>query len=434
MATNFRDRANGPTRADAAATAAKPDGRGEWAAGWPALLGAAIGLASGSGMFAPTASLFVASLHQEFGWTRLQISSAQSLGLVGAALGPGIGLLINRIGLRNVALGSTLLLCLAYLVLSAMNGSLLVFAALCMLLSIASSGTSGIVYSRVVTSWFDRSRGLALALCRVGPAILGALVPIALYTIIDSHGWRAGYWMLASVTAALGLPAILLLVREPGMPQRSASTASSMSQAPSMHPTAVHDDKITIAQLLRNTRLWRLLVVAFFLNIPLLGLIVHLQPLLTSHQMSGPGAARVVGAFSAMILVGTFVSGILMDRYGPRLVGAIFLGCAITGFIALATIATGPNGASAAVLLVGVNQGVENDLLAFLIARQFGRAGFSPVYGCTIVAIALAGALGSAGFGALRDYTDSYDTALWVGSASLVIAVVALLTGRESRL
>jgi predicted MFS family arabinose efflux permease len=123
-----------------------------------------------------------------------------------------------------------------------------------------------------------------------------------------------------------------------------------------------------------------------------------------------------------------------MDRYGPRLVGAIFLGCAITGFIALATIATGPNGASAAVLLVGVNQGVENDLLAFLIARQFGRAGFSPVYGCTIVAIALAGALGSAGFGALRDYTDSYDTALWVGSASLVIAVVALLTGRESRL
>jgi predicted MFS family arabinose efflux permease len=427
MATNFRDQTNGLTRENAVATAAEPDRRGEWAAGWPALLGAAIGLASGSGMFAPTACWFVASLHQEFGWTRLQISSAQSLGLVGSVLGPGIGLLINWIGLRYVALASTLLLCLAYLVLSTMNGSLLLFGALCMLLSIASSGTSGIVYSRVVTSWFDHSRGLALSVSRAGPAILGTLVPIALYRVIDAHGWRAGYWMLASVTAALGIPAILFLVREPG-PQRSESAPRSME------PRAGRRDKIRIAELLRNPRLWRLLLVAFFLNIPIFGLMVHLQPLLTSHQMTGPVAASVIGAFSAMILVGTFVSGVLMDRYGPRLVGAIFLGCAITGFIALATIATGPTGAAAAVLLVGINQGVENDLLAFLIARQFGRVGFSPVYGLTIVAIALAGALGAAAFGALRDYTGSYDAALWVGSASLLGAVAALLTGGRSRL
>jgi len=407
-------------RERAAANCASPEAREEWAAGWPALLGASIGLAIGSGMFVPTASLFIAPLRKAFGWSQLEISSAQSLGFLGTLLAPAVGLLVNRFGLQRVALAAMTSMCAVYWALSLQQGSLPLLSALYILLMLAGSGASGMVYGRVVTSWFSRSRGAALAVSRIGPALVGALMPVLLYSVIDTRGWRAGYQLLAVVTVTLGLPAIVWLVGEPRISTLPAKRAESQNAR-------------SAAAWYKDLRLWSLAAIAFLLSFPLLGFSLHLQPFLTSHGLSGSGAAKVLSGFSATILVGTLVSGTLMDRVGPRIVGAIFLGCAIAGFIALSTIAKGPVGASCAVLLVGLNQGLEYDLLSFLIARQFGRVGFAPAYGVMAVVTGLAGTIGAASFGALRDRTGSYDMALWLSSGCLLTALAILLTRQESK-
>jgi predicted MFS family arabinose efflux permease len=320
------------------------------------------------------------------------------------------------------------MMCAVYWALSMQQGFLALLSVLYILLTLAGSGASGMVYGRVVTSWFSRSRGTALAVSRIGPAVLGSIMPLLLYSVIEAHGWRAGYQLLAAVTVTLGLPAILWLVREP-YPSTEASEAPAITPA----ARASAGPKVGLATLLEDPNLWWLATVAFLLSFPLLGFSLHLQPFLMSHQLSGSAAAKVLGAFSATILVGTLVSGTLMDRCGPRLVGTIFLGCAIVGFTALTTFARGPAGASCAVLLIGLNQGLEYDLLSFVIARQFGRRGFAPTYGVMVVVTALAGTLGATGFGALRDRTGSYDSALWLGSACLLGAVSILLSYKGFR-
>lgn len=69
-------------------------------------------------------------------------------------------------------------------------------------------------YSRAVSTWFDRRRGLVLALVMAGVGT-GAMVffPIA-QAWIAGYGWRAAYVVLGALVLLLGLPLTALFVRE----------------------------------------------------------------------------------------------------------------------------------------------------------------------------------------------------------------------------
>ncbi|HEX7947192.1 MAG TPA: hypothetical protein VF495_21185, partial [Phenylobacterium sp.] len=83
-------------------------GRAEFAASWPALFAATVGVAlSVSALPFYTAGVFVQPLQAAFGWTRGEIAGANTalFWAIGLA-SPIVGLAIDRMGVRRVVLGS----------------------------------------------------------------------------------------------------------------------------------------------------------------------------------------------------------------------------------------------------------------------------------------------------------------------------------------
>ena len=63
---------------------------------------------------------------------------------------------------------------------------------------LVTTGTSAVVYSRAVASWFDRRRGTALAVVISSGALGAILHPPAAQTLIRLAGWRTACLVLAS--------------------------------------------------------------------------------------------------------------------------------------------------------------------------------------------------------------------------------------------
>ena len=78
--------------------------------------------------------------------------------------------------------------------------------------------------------------------------------------------------------------------------------------------------------------------------------------------------------------------------------------------------------AIAALLLVGLLQGAETDVLGYFVARLFGRTGYGAIYGALFTASLLGTAAGIVGFGRLFSATGGYDIALGLAAGVLALA------------
>jgi sugar phosphate permease len=80
-----------------------------------------------------------------------------------------------------------------------------------------------------------------------------------------------------------------------------------------------------------------------------------------------------------------------------------------------------------AVITLGLGAGFEFDLLAYLIARYFGRKAYGTIYGCFYTVIAFGGGIGPVIYGRVFDVTGRYDMALIGGAGCLVVGALVLL-------
>ena len=88
----------------ATTAAPAPPVRSEWAANWPLLLAAIIGIPVPVVMSAVLGQ-FMAPLEQEFGWTRAEASIGYSISLLlGFVAGPFIGRLVDKTNARLLVL------------------------------------------------------------------------------------------------------------------------------------------------------------------------------------------------------------------------------------------------------------------------------------------------------------------------------------------
>ncbi|MCC6171251.1 MAG: MFS transporter [Gammaproteobacteria bacterium] len=140
----------------------------EFRRGWRTLLASGMGNGAGlGGLPVYTFGVFVVPLVEAFGWTRGQISSAASFLIVGSALtAPIIGGIVDRYGVRRVGLASMIALALGYALLTQLGGTIAMFYAAWLALSLIGGGTTPVVWTRTVGVWFDRGRGLAAGALR----------------------------------------------------------------------------------------------------------------------------------------------------------------------------------------------------------------------------------------------------------------------------
>ena len=139
---------------------------GEFSYAWRIVLASAIAIGLGlSPIPIYTLGVFAAPLAAEFGWRIDEVFAALPiLTLCALVLSPLVGLLIDRVGVRPVALGSLLGFGIG-LMLHALNpGSYPLYLATWVVVAVLGVGTLPITWTRVINNWFSKSRGLALGL------------------------------------------------------------------------------------------------------------------------------------------------------------------------------------------------------------------------------------------------------------------------------
>lgn len=384
----------------------------EWRRHWPALAASSIGVATGFSMLQFNASMFIQPWQDSFGWSRGEIAAAHNGMILTALLSPFAGTLLDRFGVRRPLIVAMLLTGFAYIAMAQLTGSLAQFYVTYLALQVIGIFTTGLAFTRVVAARFVQSRGLALACTRIGISLLGVVMPSALHGLIEREGWQMGFYLLAGIVLLVGLPVCWFGIRDmAGSDDRSEGPVEPFK-----------------ALLLRDYRVVLLCLCAGLGYAPLSTLLSQFQPLLTELSIAPGDAALLTGVLAGSVMIGTMISGVLIDRVWAPIVACLFslgpmVGCALM----LQGHLTFPTALTAAVL-IGIAQGAEIDIVAYMTARYFGMRHYSAIYGSTITVMTLMSVAGQVGIGFLHDRTGDYSIALIAIIAGLALSMLLYLS------
>jgi len=391
-------------------------GLGEWRRGWRVAGAAFVGMGVGAGLFQYVSSLFIAPLEEAFGWSRGDIATAAAIGLLGALSAPIIGLIADRVGAMRVAIACLLVVALAYVGLASMTGELWQFMACVSLLALAAPGSASLVFSRAVNGWFDKSRGLALGVMASGLSVATFVLSPVLRDIIAEQGFRAGYLTLAAITGVLGVIVVLAGIRSGPI----GSRASVDSETP--------PEGATLREAAATRGFWTLALIMVLVNAASTGVLTQIAPLLASKGLSGAPVATLVSIYALSVFAGRLSIGFLFDRTEAKWIAAFVTLAAMAGFLLLIDSAPSLALAAACVVLIGLMQGAEGDVLAYFLSRLFGLRAYNAIYGVFFTLSIFGSALGIFGYGKLFDLTQNYNLALTISGGALAAAVALYIS------
>jgi MFS family permease len=375
----------------------------------------------GSGMYAVTVVL--PRIQAEFGIARGDASLPYTFTMIGFGLGGVLmGRLADRFGvLVPVVIGAVGLG--AGFIAAGLATNLWLFCAAQGLL-IGLVGTSATFAPLVAdtSQWFDRRRGMALAICMSGNYTAGAIWPPVLQHFIDVAGWRQAYIGLGIFCVVTILPLALVLRRRP--PIHAPVAAGGVIT----HATAGSARPMGLAP----ATVQALLCVAgvsccVAMSMPQVHIVAYCGDL-------GFGAARGAEMLSLMLglgVVSRLASGWISDRIGglrTLLLGSLLQGLALvmflpfTGLVSLYVVAG----------LFGLFQGGIVPSYALIVREHFSPREAGARVGTVLMATMFGMALGGWMSGAVFDLTGSYRAAFLNGIAwnLLNVTIVATLLYR----
>ena len=365
-------------------------------AGWGVAAAAFVGvMVSFAAMVPYTFSLFLSPLQGAFGWRREAISRAFAIAaLTVAAVSPGLGTMLDRVPPRRVILPCIVVFAAAMASLALLRGNIAQFYLTYFVLGVVGNGTAQLAYSRAVLTWFERRRGLALAVVLAGSGTGSIVLPLLTQRVLAGHGWRSAYAVLGAA-ALLGLPLTALLVRN--KPQAAVIVTGET-------------ETVRIGSVLRSRVFWLIAVPVMLSALSLNATIAHLSAMLSAHGISVGSAALALSMLGFSGILGRLVTGHFLDRVFAPYVSLAVLAIAGLGLVTVGYATTAPTGLLGA-FLIGFGSGSEADVVPYLIAKYFGRSRFSTIYGLSWTAYAVGGALGPVLMGHAYDRGGNYTAA-----------------------
>ena len=395
--------------------------------GWPVILACFVGMFATIGpLIYAVYGLFVIELEAEFGWSRKDMAFALTIySLTNAAANPPCGLLIDRFGVRRVLIPSLalagFLLCATGMLVSELWHLILGLS----LISIGGIATNSISFTRTITAWFDRRRGLIIGIASAATGVGVAVFPKLTQQVIAAFDWRAGFIFLGLVFLVFLIPVVSLLMRndpaDVGLKPDGAGAGTGEQTA-----TLPNDEGLTVMEALRTKAFWLLLISIGLATFGLWGLLPHLVPLLVDRGWTVEDAAWATFAFGISMAVSRVVVGYVIDQLFAPAVGAVTFMLSAIGFAMIAYGGIGWPVIVGAVLL-GIGIGAEFDLLAYLVGRYFGLRAFATIYALIFIGFLSGTSFGPLALGWTFELTGSYDAFLPVLIAFSVIAAILFM-------
>lgn len=335
----------------------------------------------------------------EFGIGRATASLPYTLMMVCLGLGGLLtGKLADRYGLMPVLWVGALAVCAGF-VGAGLSGSIWAFGLAHALMGFVGSSSTFAPLLADTALWWNRRRGIAVAVCASGNYVAGALWPPIVQHGISTIGWRPTY-MLLGLVCGLGMFALALRMRQrPPM----VSTAPTSADAP------VFDRSRPFG--LQPSHALALLFVAgvaccVAMSMPQVHIVAYCTDL-------GFGAARGAQMLSLMLacgIVSRLVFGLICDRIGG--IRTLLLGSALQGIALLLFL---PYDGLVPLYVIsamfGLFQGGIVPAYAIIVREHFAPQEAGAKVGMVILATLIGMALGGWLSGWVFDITGSYHAA-----------------------
>ncbi|WP_144299449.1 MFS transporter [Elioraea rosea] len=356
----------------------------------------------------------------EFGTARGEASLPYTFVMLGF-VGGGVlfGQLADRRGAMLPALIGAVSLCLGY-VATAFAPSMIVFALLSGVL-IGLFGASAVFapLAADTSRWFDRHRGIAVALGISGNYFAGAIWPPILQVLVADHGWRGTHLAIGVICLVTMIPLALVLSRP--VPAHAAP-GPALARSP--------DDPMPLG-LRRNTLQGLIMVAAVACCVAMSMPQVHIVAYCVDLGYGPARGAEMLALMLGFGIVSRLISGWVMDRIGglaTLLLGSVLQGIALAlylpfdGLVALYIVSA----------VFGLFQGGIVPAYAFIVREYFPAAQAGVRVGLAISATLAGMALGGWLSGVMFDLTGSYQAAVLNGLAwnALNVSIVAWLLRR----
>jgi MFS transporter, OFA family, oxalate/formate antiporter len=397
--------------------------RGEFRLGWKVLIAGFLGTMCGASPLPFNVLGFLFEpLNAEFGWNRQQVSLGITIfGITASFLAPVIGWLADKYGVRKVALWSLFAFVLAFSTLYFTPPSLPGFYFLWFLVGLVGIGSTPVTWSRAISMWFVKNRGLALGIMLIGTSAAAFVVPKLAVAAIASFGWREMFPIVALLPLLVALPIGLLFFREPRDDERPAAVTTADGKVAGM----------TFAEAAKTKQFWLLWLSIVLIATAYGGAHIHMPVIVKDHGITREQAAGIMGIVGMGILIGRIGVGFLLDRFwGPLIAFPVLCLPAIACYLLMGT-DTNLQLITLAAFLLGFAAGAESDLIAFFAARYFGMAHFGRIYGMLYMPFGLFSAVSPLLYGIVRDRTGSYDLILTMAAIMFVVGgALLLLLGR----
>ena len=352
-----------------------------------------------SGMYVVSVVLPVAQ--GEFGISRGAASMPYTLMMVALGLG-GIftGRLADRHGIARVLGLGAAAICAGYL-WAALAGGIVSFSLAHALLGFLGGSATFAPLMADTTLWWNKRRGMAVAICASGNYIAGAFWPPLAQWGIERFGWRPTYLALGLLcSVGIGLLALRMRQRPPAVQEAPAAAGTAQRAVADERPFGLPPAH---AQ-------WLLCIAGVACCVAMAMPQVHIVAYCTDL---GYGAARGAQMLSLMLFTGIFsrlISGWICDHIGgirTLLLGSALQGVALLlflpfdGLVPLYVISA----------LFGFFQGGIVPSYAIIVREHFAPREVGARVGAVIMATMLGMALGGWMSGWIFDVTGSYRAA-----------------------
>jgi len=403
---------------NSSATAA-PTGEPESAYAWMRLLAyVLIGTVGSVGMWSVVVAL--PAFQADFGVARADASVPYTLAMIGFAAGAVLmGNVADRWGISVPVIVGALMLAVGF-VASAVAGNIWQFALVHLLIGFGSSATFAPLIADI-SHWFDRRRGIAVAICAAGNYLGGAIWPPLVNLMIAGYGWRSTQMVIAVVCLATMLPLTLAMRRRVSAAGLAAANGNGGKGMGTLG-------------LSPNT-LMALLALAGIgccvaMSMPQVHIVAYCADL-------GYGPARGAEMLSAMLgfgIISRIASGFIADRIGG--LWTMLLGSALQGVaLLLYLLFDGLTSLYVVSALFGLFQGGIVPMYAIIVREYFPPHGSGTRVGILIMSTIVGMALGGWMSGVIFDLTGSY----WQAFANgllwnlLNVTIVVFLLMRRGR-
>lgn len=410
--------------------------------------------------FSSTLGLFFKPFTAEFGWSRTQIATVQTISrIVEAATAPLIGPLVDRFGGRTLLPVGAIIAGLALIGVTMIDGTLIEVELIDSLWQfyfvrgfVAAIGFTlmgNLVTSVVINNWFIRQRGRALGISTMGASISNVImIPVAVY-VIEELGWREMFWIFAIVTWVVVLiPSTVLIRRRPEdmglrpdgdegdvpVEQQTDSDGNTIPAAnnPTRQTQTMPEPVWTRVEALRSPAFWLIAGCFAISSLAFQGINISLAPYV---QDLGYEEALVAAALTtrAVVMAVTLPAvGLVAERVsiGPvralpfilQTIGCIlFLFADKVYFLFPALIVYGMG-----ITSLGVTQEV-------LWANSFGRLSLGTVRSMGFVITFGFGATGPIVMNFIHDQLGSYRPAFFIFIAFFAVSAILILFLRSPR-